>query len=104
MDKTAGSFSTDQGTMAFIGAWMADHITVARYQPAADGARVRELAAWLRRDAADNGIEVGDIDRAVAGAIGGGHGLESMIGDAMAAVADAAVATPDAARLADEDI
>jgi hypothetical protein len=97
------AFSADQGTMEFIEAWVHEHINVARYRPSDDGARAREMAKWLRKDAAESGMSDADIDGAIAGSIGAGHGLVNYISDAMAAVTNATAANQQASLLADED-
>lgn len=66
-------------------------------------ARVQELAQWLGRDAALYGISDADIDSAIAGSIGAGHGLVDYLSNAMATVANATVPNPQAALLPDED-
>ena len=103
MGNSATGFSADQSTMEFIEAWVREHINVARYRPSEDGARAQEMAKWLRKDAAESGMSDAEIDRAIAGSIGAGHGLINYISDAMAAVTNATVQNPQASRLADED-
>jgi hypothetical protein len=80
--------------MEFIEAWVREHINAARYRPSEDGARAQEMAKWLRNDAADSGMSDAEIDRAIAGSIGAGHGLVNYISDAMVAVTNATVPNP----------
>jgi hypothetical protein len=77
--------------MEWVEAWVRDHVSVARYEPSEDDARARELATWLRRDAAGLGISGSDIASAASGSISAGHGLLTDISDAMAAGANARV-------------
>ena len=102
MGKSATGFSTDQGTMDYINNWVREHINVQRYQRSQDGARAQELAAWLRSDAAGSGISGAEIDSAIASAISGGRGLVDYLSEAMEAVTNATVPTPQASRPADE--
>ena len=103
MGNSATGFSADQNTMEFIEAWVRKHINVARYRPSEDGARAQEMAKWLRKDAAESGMSDAEIDRAIAGSIGAGHGLVNYISDAMAAVTNSTVQNPQASPLTDAD-
>jgi hypothetical protein len=77
--------------MEWVEAWVNDHVRMARYEPSDDDARAQEMAAWLRRDAAEGGITGTDIDTAIAGSIGAGHGLVTYVADAMTTVTNAAI-------------
>ena len=93
-----------QAAMTFIEAWMLEHFDPEVVRSGDQTARVRELARWLRRDAAGDGFSDADIDAAVDSRIGAGHGLVDYLSEAMATDADATVPSPEAERLADEDV
>jgi hypothetical protein len=92
------------GTSAaeFIEAWVSESITIARYEPSHGGARARELAQWLRADAAAYRFSN------AAGFYGSrlhkrGYALTAYIAEATAIIANSAVTNPEAKRVPNED-